>query len=84
MEEKKLLYKPMQMTLKLLPLSICCLELLKEINLITFLGIEGIGPKRAQALAREYKTLDNLLELFLLRVDLNIFKTLMLGRTIDT
>ena len=26
------------------------------------LGIEGIGPKRAQALAREYKTLDNLLE----------------------
>jgi 5'-3' exonuclease len=26
------------------------------------LGIEGIGPKRAQALAREYKTLDTLLE----------------------
>ena len=26
------------------------------------LGIEGIGPKRAQALAREYKTLDSLLE----------------------
>ena len=26
------------------------------------LGIEGIGPKRAQALAREYKTLDNLLD----------------------
>jgi 5'-3' exonuclease len=26
------------------------------------LGIEGIGPKRAQGLAREYKTLDNLLE----------------------
>jgi len=26
------------------------------------LGIDGIGPKRAQALAREYKTLDNLLE----------------------
>jgi len=26
------------------------------------LGIEGIGPKRAQALAREYKNLDNLLE----------------------
>ena len=26
------------------------------------LGIEGIGPKRAQALAREYKTLDKLLE----------------------
>lgn len=26
------------------------------------LGIEGIGPKRAQTLAREYKTLDNLLE----------------------
>ena len=26
------------------------------------LGIEGIGPKRAQALAREHKTLDNLLE----------------------
>lgn len=25
------------------------------------LGIEGIGPKRAQALAKEYKTLDNLL-----------------------
>src|SRR5210317_283634 len=25
-------------------------------------GIEGIGPKRAQALAREYKTLDSLLE----------------------
>jgi DNA polymerase-1 len=25
------------------------------------LGIEGIGPKRAQTLAREYKTLDNLL-----------------------
>jgi len=25
------------------------------------LGIEGIGPKRAQGLAREYKTLDNLL-----------------------
>lgn len=25
------------------------------------LGIDGIGPKRAQALAREYKTLDNLL-----------------------
>lgn len=26
------------------------------------LGIEGIGPKRAQTLAREYKTLDSLLE----------------------
>ena len=26
------------------------------------LGIEGIGPKRAQGLAREYKTLDSLLE----------------------
>lgn len=26
------------------------------------LGIEGIGPKRAQTLAREYKTLDNLLK----------------------
>lgn len=26
------------------------------------LGIDGIGPKRAQALAREYKTLDSLLE----------------------
>lgn len=26
------------------------------------LGIEGIGPKRAQALAKEYKTLDNLIE----------------------
>ena len=26
------------------------------------LGIEGIGPKRAQSLAREYKTLDSLLE----------------------
>jgi 5'-3' exonuclease len=26
------------------------------------LGIEGIGPKRAQALAREYKTLDKLLQ----------------------
>jgi len=26
------------------------------------LGIEGIGPKRAQALAREYKTLDTLLK----------------------
>ena len=26
------------------------------------LGIEGIGPKRAQALAREYKTLNSLLE----------------------
>jgi 5'-3' exonuclease len=26
------------------------------------LGIEGIGPKRAQTLAREYKTLDTLLE----------------------
>ena len=26
------------------------------------LGIEGIGPKRAQALAREHKTLDNLLD----------------------
>jgi len=25
------------------------------------IGIEGIGPKRAQSLAREYKTLDNLL-----------------------
>jgi DNA polymerase-1 len=25
------------------------------------IGIEGIGPKRAQALAKEYKTLDNLL-----------------------
>ena len=48
--------------MRLLPLSICCLELLRVTNLITFLGIEGIGPKRAQALAREYKTLDNLLE----------------------
>jgi|TARA_A100001015_G_scaffold179866_1_gene200038 5'-3' exonuclease len=26
------------------------------------LGIEGIGPKRAQSLAREYKTLDSILE----------------------
>ena len=26
------------------------------------LGVEGIGPKRAQTLAREYKTLDNLIE----------------------
>ena len=26
------------------------------------IGIEGIGPKRAQALAKEYKTLDNLLK----------------------
>ena len=26
------------------------------------LGIEGIGPKRAQTLAREYKTLDSLLQ----------------------
>ena len=26
------------------------------------LGIEGIGPKRAQTLAKEYKTLDNLLD----------------------
>ena len=26
------------------------------------LGIEGIGPKRAQTLAKEYETLDNLLE----------------------
>ena len=26
------------------------------------LGIEGIGPKRAQTLAREYKTLDALIE----------------------
>ena len=25
------------------------------------LGIEGIGPKRAQALAKEYNTLDNLI-----------------------
>ena len=62
LEEKKLPYKPWQRTLRLLPLSICCLELLRVTNLITSLGIEGIGPKRAQALAREYKTLDNLLE----------------------
>jgi 5'-3' exonuclease len=26
------------------------------------IGIEGIGPKRAQALAKEYKTLDNLIK----------------------
>ena len=33
-----------------------------DIMSVRLIGIEGIGPKRAQALAKEYKTLDNLLK----------------------
>jgi len=44
------------------------------------LGIEGIGPKRAQTLAREYKTLDSLLDALPLKGKSKYIQNLNAGR----
>ena len=44
------------------------------------LGIDGIGPKRAQGLAKEYKTLDNLLEALPIKGRSTYIKNLNAGR----
>jgi 5'-3' exonuclease len=44
------------------------------------IGIEGIGPKRAQALAREYKTLDKLLAVLPLKSKAKFIANLNAGR----
>ena len=45
------------------------------------LGIEGIGPKRAQALAKEYKTLPNLLEALPIKGRAKYIQNLNAGKT---
>ena len=44
------------------------------------LGIEGIGPKRAQGLAREYKTLDSLLEALPIKGQSKYIQNLNMGQ----
>ena len=44
------------------------------------LGIEGIGPKRAQTLAREYKTLDALLDALPIKGKSKYIQNLNTGR----
>lgn len=58
---KEITMDSLQETLEITPSEFMLSRIIEGDSGDNIFGIEGIGPKRAQALAKEYKTLDNLL-----------------------
>jgi DNA polymerase-1 len=59
---KEITIDSLQETLQITPSEFMLSRIIEGDKGDNIIGIEGIGPKRAQTLAKEYKTLDNLLK----------------------
>lgn len=77
---KEITMDSLQETLEITPSEFMLSRIIEGDSGDNIIGIDGIGPKRAQTLAKEYKTLDNLLAALPLKGRAKYIQNLNAGR----